>query len=502
MSNGTFNRPRRQFEPRAYDERGREYGEHQSRGPDQGVPDQGDPGVDALEELARLIGHTDPYAPPAQGRANDAGRPDGRIGGVPRGLEAPDRGAADRAAFPGGPSDYAAPQERSQELSQDRPYAGRPADDRASRDETARDLHLPDFMRRDPPTSLSRLPVQSPRQDPDRAAMRPAAGESNFSHPPGRDEYPVAPEQTPVDGGDYAGRDGEHGADARAVRQHPAYGQRYEEYDEHDAEDEYGHEGEYEDEHPDDDDDAGVKRRGSVKIAIAVLLFGVFGGAAAYSYRTVYKADSSGPTPVIHADNSPTKVMPVGGDAKPISERLGERSDERLVRRDEDPVDVGATYGSGAVGAAGSFPGAADSPPPGTVSAANSPAALTEPKSIRTVPIKADQGGAAADRALSPPPRAAAPPRQAVAPRAAETGGFVVQLSALKSEADAQASFRTLQSKYSVLNGRQPLIRRKDQGDRGVFFAAQVGPFSVKSEADQLCESLKSAGGSCFVLRN
>jgi cell division septation protein DedD len=77
----------------------------------------------------------------------------------------------------------------------------------------------------------------------------------------------------------------------------------------------------------------------------------------------------------------------------------------------------------------------------------------------------------------------------------------VVQLSAQKSEAEAQAAFRTAQTKYSVLNGRQPLIRRKDT-DRGVFYAAHVGPFSAKGDADQLCDSLKSVGGNCWVYRN
>jgi hypothetical protein len=80
--------------------------------------------------------------------------------------------------------------------------------------------------------------------------------------------------------------------------------------------------------------------------------------------------------------------------------------------------------------------------------------------------------------------------------------GYVVVLSAVRSEADAEAAFRQLQAKYPVLSGRQPLIRRKDQGDRGTFLAAQVGPFGAKSEADQLCEQLKSAGGSCFVQRD
>ncbi len=77
----------------------------------------------------------------------------------------------------------------------------------------------------------------------------------------------------------------------------------------------------------------------------------------------------------------------------------------------------------------------------------------------------------------------------------------MVQLSAQKTEAEAQSAFRAAQTKYSVLGGHQPLIRKKDQGDRGVFYAAQVGPLA-REEANQLCESLKSAGGNCFVQRN
>jgi hypothetical protein len=93
---------------------------------------------------------------------------------------------------------------------------------------------------------------------------------------------------------------------------------------------------------------------------------------------------------------------------------------------------------------------------------------------------------------------------EAAATRTTEAGGFgfVVQLSAGRSEPEAQAAFRTMQAKYSVLSGRQPLIRRKDQGERGIFYAAQVGPFGVKSDADQLCETLKFAGGTCFVQKN
>jgi sporulation related protein len=114
-------------------------------------------------------------------------------------------------------------------------------------------------------------------------------------------------------------------------------------------------------------------------------------------------------------------------------------------------------------------------------------------------------GGAARNMIVSPSPQLGWSAPQAAseaAMRAIEAGGFVVQISAERSEPQALAAFRTIQAKYSVLSGRQPLIRRKDQGERGIFYAAQVGPFGVKSDADQLCETLKSAGGTCFVQKN
>jgi hypothetical protein len=79
----------------------------------------------------------------------------------------------------------------------------------------------------------------------------------------------------------------------------------------------------------------------------------------------------------------------------------------------------------------------------------------------------------------------------------------VLQILAVRSEVDAQTEFRRLQAKYSsVLGGRQPLIRRKDRGDQGVFYVGQVGPFGTKSDADQLCDTLKTAGGTCYVYKN
>jgi cell division septation protein DedD len=99
----------------------------------------------------------------------------------------------------------------------------------------------------------------------------------------------------------------------------------------------------------------------------------------------------------------------------------------------------------------------------------------------------------------------AAPSPQPTRIASAPSGGsgYLVQVSSQRSEADAQAAYRTLRSRYSsVLGDHQPVIRRADLGSRGVFYRAMVGPFGSREEAIQLCSNLKSAGGDCVVQSN
>jgi len=82
-------------------------------------------------------------------------------------------------------------------------------------------------------------------------------------------------------------------------------------------------------------------------------------------------------------------------------------------------------------------------------------------------------------------------------------GGYVVQVSAERSDAEAQSSFKTLQSRYPhVLGDRSPLIRRVELGKKGTFYRAQVGPFDTVEQAKRFCARLKSAGGHCMVQKN
>jgi cell division septation protein DedD len=60
-----------------------------------------------------------------------------------------------------------------------------------------------------------------------------------------------------------------------------------------------------------------------------------------------------------------------------------------------------------------------------------------------------------------------------------------------------------MQGKFpNLLGNRQVVIRRKDLGDKGTYFGAQVGPFASRGEANQLCDNLKTQGGSCLVQKN
>ncbi len=82
-------------------------------------------------------------------------------------------------------------------------------------------------------------------------------------------------------------------------------------------------------------------------------------------------------------------------------------------------------------------------------------------------------------------------------------GGFAVQVTSQRSEAEAQAAFRSLQAKYpQQLGDRRAFVRQVDLGAKGIYYRALIGPFASGADAVSLCSSLKAAGGSCLIQRN
>jgi hypothetical protein len=315
-----------------------------------------------------------------------------------------------------------------------------------------------------------------------------------------------------------------------------------------------------EDGYDDGEDEDHNKRGGGFAKVLMVLTLAVVGTGGAFAYRAYVGSPQNGEPPIIRADNSPTKIMPSPTDGSPkVPDRLGmtDRT-EKMVSREEAPVDINSrsvgprvVFPQGAQGANPNPPpappmnvAANDPPPPmsappvGASPPSSGTMANGEPRRIKTLSVRGDQADPAAAAPASPAApmtrsMAAKPGRnppasanasantpmsispQAAAPAAAEgrmastsaadtgvtpTNGYLVQVSSQRSEADAQTSYKSLQTKFpDVLGQRQPVIKRADLGEKGIYYRAMVGPFGTPDEAVQMCNNLKTAGGQCVV---
>jgi hypothetical protein len=142
--------------------------------------------------------------------------------------------------------------------------------------------------------------------------------------------------------------------------------------------------------------------------------------------------------------------------------------------------------------------------------ATEAPARATAPKAGANAPLAIVPVAQGAAPAAEPLPRShvarteapSAPVATAPAP-APSAGGYAVQVTSQRSEADAQTEFKSLQAKFpGQLGSRQPIIHRADLGDKGTFYRALVGPFASSEAAAAMCSNLKAAGGSCIVQKN
>lgn len=289
-------------------------------------------------------------------------------------------------------------------------------------------------------------------------------------------------------------------------------------------------------------------------------------GVYAYMSGSSGPTSASGEPPVIRADQGPNKVVPAqpaqdqaSEGQKLIYDRVGSSpttGNERVVSSEEQPVDMSQ--------AAQPQPRVIQTTP-GAAPTSAAPAAasdVTEPKRVRTLTVRADgtivedaapspmPGGSSAAVSSSvqptastpiplspgsgapvstdptpmsntpsivpnvplPPSRVAAVPGPAApsvsaAPAAtsapAPAGTYVVQIASVRSEAEAQATWKSMQAKYpGVLGNQQVAIRRADLGDRGIYYRTQVGSFTDREQANNLCQALRAEGGDCMVQRN
>jgi hypothetical protein len=109
--------------------------------------------------------------------------------------------------------------------------------------------------------------------------------------------------------------------------------------------------------------------------------------------------------------------------------------------------------------------------------------------------------------ATLPPKVAAATPPKPVplkpsdAPKpAAASGSYLLQIGAYKSDSEAQAAWRTYQSKHAaLLAGFSSDVQQTTHPDGSVWYRLRIASFADKTAAGALCDRLKSQGGACFV---
>jgi hypothetical protein len=74
-----------------------------------------------------------------------------------------------------------------------------------------------------------------------------------------------------------------------------------------------------------------------------------------------------------------------------------------------------------------------------------------------------------------------------------------VQLSSSPSQADAQASLRTLTNRFgSLFGGRDLVIQSADLGQKGTWYRVKY-PAGSLADAQSVCASIKANGGDCIV---
>jgi len=107
----------------------------------------------------------------------------------------------------------------------------------------------------------------------------------------------------------------------------------------------------------------------------------------------------------------------------------------------------------------------------------------------------------------APAPTPAAKPTPAPAPSAAKaTGkagqGYMIQLSAVRNEANAKSEWARLSKKHAdVLGGLELVIQRADLGAKGVFYRVRGGWFANRGEAKAICTELAKRNVGCLIAK-
>lgn len=103
-----------------------------------------------------------------------------------------------------------------------------------------------------------------------------------------------------------------------------------------------------------------------------------------------------------------------------------------------------------------------------------------------------------------PAPKPVAKPAPVVAAKATGIAGkgYMVQLSAVRNEANAKSEWARLVKKHKdVLGELQLVIQRADLGTKGIFYRVRGGWFANRAQAKAICDELAKRNVGCLIAK-
>lgn len=275
-------------------------------------------------------------------------------------------------------------------------------------------------------------------------------------------------------------------------------------------------------------------------VVVCLVVVGFF-SLAWYAYHTSQQPLSSEDAETITADDSPYKEKPSqpGGmeiehqdatvyDMIADPSKKEEAKVEQLLPEAEEPMVTRDTTAVPPKKEVGDYVKQEPAPEQKEAKTQEAPVKVAEPKGeevVKVAPAAGNPAPAAAapkevvvNKLLVKAEPAAAKPAEApksiqvasvakkeaakpATPKPAASGAFQVQVGALKSQAEAENTWKTLVAKHGpLLSGKSHTVVKADLGEKGTFYRLRVTGLASKNDASKLCSGLQGRGASCMLV--
>jgi cell division protein FtsN len=185
------------------------------------------------------------------------------------------------------------------------------------------------------------------------------------------------------------------------------------------------------------------------------------------------------PTPASKVAAASASVKSVAAPAKPAA--APPKSVAALIQQANSTPDAAPATAK---------PSTAATAKPATPPPAMKPAMTSAAPAATGAPRKLGATATAQVAAATPAPATAKP----------ATGGYVLQIGAYKSQADAEAAWKTYKAKHAaLLSGYPDDVQQADLGEKGTWYRLRVSGLSDREVAVGLCDRLKADGGACIL---